>query len=110
MPRKPRIEFSGAFYHVIVRGSQKQRIFKDNDDFQKYLLTLTVYKNRTDSRIHAYVLMNNHVHLLIETGDVALSKVMQGINQSYTLYFNRRYHYTNVPYPERSQCFAELLP
>jgi hypothetical protein len=46
MPRKPRIEYSGAFYHVIVRGNQKQRIFKDAADFQKYLLTLTVYKNR----------------------------------------------------------------
>jgi hypothetical protein len=44
MPRKPRIEFSGAFYHVIVRGNQKQRIFRDQSDFRKYLLTLTVYK------------------------------------------------------------------
>ncbi|MDA8099424.1 MAG: transposase [Nitrospiraceae bacterium] len=91
MARKPRIEFSGAFYHVIVRGNQKQRIFKDTADFQKYLLILTVYKNRMGSRIYAYVLMNNHIHLLIETGDIPLSKVMQGINQSYTLYFNRRY-------------------
>lgn len=91
MPRKPRIEYSGAFYHVIVRGNQKQRIFKDRTDFQKYLLTLIVYKNRTGCRIFAYVLMNNHVHLLIESGDVPLSKIMQGINQTYTMYFNRRY-------------------
>ncbi|MHB8846250.1 MAG: transposase [Nitrospirota bacterium] len=91
MPRKPRIEFTGAFYHVIVRGNQKQRIFKDDADYQKYLLTLTVYKNRTGSRIYAYVLMSNHVHLLIETGDVPLSKVMQGLNQTFTMYFNRRY-------------------
>ena len=91
MPRKPRIEFSGAFYHVIVRGNQKQRVFKDAADFQKYLLTLTVYKNRSGCRIYAYVLMNNHVHLLIETKDMPLSKVMQGLNQTYTMYFNRRY-------------------
>ena len=91
MPRKPRIEFPGAFYHVIVRGNQKQRVFKDAADYQKYLLTLTVYKNRTSSRIYAFVFMSNHVHLLIETGDIPLSKVMQGINQTYTLYFNRRY-------------------
>ena len=91
MSRKPRIEYSGAFYHVIARGNQKRRIFKDQADFQKYLLTLTVYKNRTGSRICAYVLMNNHVHLLIETGDIPLSKVMQGVNQTYTMYFNRRY-------------------
>ena len=91
MPRKPRIEFSGAFYHVIARGNQKQRIFKDQADFRKYLLTLTVYKNRMGCRIYAYVLMNNHVHLLIETGDVPLSKIMQGVNQTYTMYFNRKY-------------------
>jgi len=91
MPRKPRIEYSGALYHVITCGNQKQRIFKDRADFQKYLLTLTVYKNRTGCRIFAYMLMNNHVHLLIESGDVPLSKVMQGVNQTYTMYFNRRY-------------------
>jgi len=91
MPRKPRIEFSGAFYHVIVRGNQKQRVFKDATDYQKYLLTLTVYKNRTGCRIYAYVLMNNHVHLLIETAEIPLSKAMQGVNQTYTMYFNRKY-------------------
>jgi REP element-mobilizing transposase RayT len=91
MPRKPRIEYAGAFYHVIARGNQKQRIFKDAADFQKYLLTLTVYKNRTGSRIYAYVLMNNHVHLLVETGEIPLSKIMQGVSQTYTMYFNRRY-------------------
>lgn len=92
MPRKPRIEYSGAFYHVIVRGNQKQRVFKNAADFQKYLLTLTTYKNRTGSRIYAYVLMGNHVHLLVEAGDIPLSKIMQGVNQTYTMYFNKKYH------------------
>jgi len=91
MPRKPRIEYAGAFYHVIARGNQKQRIFKDAADFQKYLLLLTVYKNRTGSRVYTYILMNNHIHLLIETRDIPLSKFMQGLNQTYTMYFNRRY-------------------
>ena len=91
MPRKPRIEYPGAFYHVIIRGNQKQRIFKDESDRQKYLLLLTAYKNRTGSRIYAYTLMHNHVHLLIETGGIPLSKVMQGLNQTYTMYYNRKY-------------------
>ena len=86
MPRKPRIEYSGAFYHVIARGNQKQRIFKDAADFQKYLLLLTVYKNRTGSRVYGYILMNNHVHLLVEIRDIPLSKFMQGLNQTYTMY------------------------
>jgi putative transposase len=91
MPRKPRIEFEGAFYHVITRGNQKQKIFKDLTDYQKYLQILTIYKNRYHCFLYAYVLMNNHVHLLIETQDVPLSKVLQGINQTYTMYFNRKY-------------------
>ncbi len=91
MPRKPRIEYPGAFYHVIVRGNQRQRIFRDPADYQKYLLTLTVYRNRYQFRLYAYVLMGNHVHLLLEAGEVPLSKVLQGISQTYTLYYNRRY-------------------
>ncbi len=91
MPRKPRIEYSGAFYHVITRGNQKQYIFKDASDHEKYLQLLASYKQRRQFRLYAYVLMNNHLHLLIETGDIPLSKILQGLNQSYTLHFNRKY-------------------
>lgn len=91
MPRKPRIEYHGAFYHVITRGNQRQKIFKDATDFQKYLQLLAIYKNRYSYHLYAYVLMSNHLHLLIETGCVPLSKILQGINQTYTMYFNRRY-------------------
>src|SRR6266540_6708660 len=89
MPRKPRIEFEGAFYHVITRGNQRQKIFRSPADHQKYLQLLTIYKNRYRCFVYAYVLMGNHVHILIETKDVPLSKVFQGINQTYTAYFNK---------------------
>jgi len=91
MARKPRIEFEGAFYHVITRGNQRQKVFKDKDDFLKYLEILSNYKNRYKYFLYAYMLMNNHVHLLIETQEIPLSKILQGINQSYTTYFNRKY-------------------
>ncbi len=91
MPRKPRIEYAGAFYHVITRGNQKQKIFKDTPDYEKYLRIVASYKPRHHFRLYAYVLMSNHLHLLIEMQDVPLSKTLQGINQSYTLYFNRKY-------------------
>jgi len=91
MPRKPRIEYDGAFYHVITRGNQKQKIFKETADYEKYLQIVASYKPRHHFRLYAYVLMSNHVHLLIETQDVPLSKSLQGINQSYTMYFNRKY-------------------
>jgi REP element-mobilizing transposase RayT len=91
MPRKPRIEFEGAFYHVITRGNQRQKIFKEPADYNKFLQFLLIYRNRYHYHLNAFVLMSNHVHLLIETGETPLSKILQGINQSYTLYFNRKY-------------------
>jgi putative transposase len=90
MARKPRIEYEGAFYHVITRGNQRQRVFKGDDDFQKYVNFLAFYKERYKYSLYAYVLMSNHVHLLIETRTIPLSKILQGINQSYTMYFNRK--------------------
>ena len=80
MARKPRIEFDGAFYHVITRGNQRQMIFIDKEDCTRYLAILGAYKERYEYFLYVYVLMSNHVHLLIETQDVPLSKVLQGIN------------------------------
>src|SRR4030043_1537352 len=91
MGRKPRIEYEGAFYHIITRGNQRQRVFKRDDDFQKYISLISFYKERYKYSLYAYVLMSNHVHLLIETRQIPLSKVLQGINQSYTMYYNRKY-------------------
>src|SRR4030043_2258655 len=91
MARKPRIEYEGTFYHIITRGNQRQRVFKRDDDFQKYISLISFYKVRYKYALYAYVLMSNHVHLLIETRENPLSKILQGINQSYTMYFNRKY-------------------
>lgn len=91
MARKPRIEFQGALYHVITRGNQRQKIFKKLTDYQKYLQLLERYKDRYAFFLYAYILMPNHVHLLIEMRDTPLSKILQGIDQSYTMYFNRKY-------------------
>lgn len=91
MARKPRIEYEGAFYHIITRGNRREKIFRDKKDFLKYLEILSHYKKRYQFRLYSYVLMSNHVHLLMETGRVPLSKIKQGINQCYTTYFNRMY-------------------
>jgi putative transposase len=91
MPRKPRVEYFGAFYHVITRGNQRQNLFHDDKDREFYLDRLEQYRKRYRFTIYAYVLMSNHVHLLIETGKTPLSKIMQGLQFSYTRYFNRRY-------------------
>ena len=84
MARKPRVEFDGAVYHVIVRGNQRQRTFHDDRDRIAYLERIEHYRQRYGFRLYAYVLMSNHVHLLMETKSVAVSKIMQGIQASYT--------------------------
>ena len=91
MARPPRIEFSGAFYHVIVRGNQRQDIFLDEQDRLEYLSRVAHYKEKSGFILYAYVLMSNHVHLLIETPKAPLSRIMQLINFTYTRYFNRKY-------------------
>lgn len=91
MARKPRIEFPGAFYHVITRGNNKQRIFVGDKDYSSFLERLNLYKERFRFILYAYALMPNHVHLLIETGKAPLSRVMQALQFTYTQKFNRRH-------------------
>lgn len=91
MARKPRVEFAGAFYHVICRGNQRRPIFHSDGDRADYLDRLEHYRERYEFAVYAYVLMANHVHLLMETGRVPLSKIMQGLQFTYTRYYNRKY-------------------
>ena len=94
MARKPRVHFTGALYHVMSRGNQGQKIFKDDRDCERYLDFLREGQKRFGHRLYAYVLMGNHVHHLIEIGQTPLSKVMQNILFRYTRYWNRRYKKT----------------
>jgi len=88
---KPRIEIEAGFYHVITRGNQRQKVFIDWRGFLKYVEYLGDYKDRYGFSTYAYVLMSTHIHLLIERGEVGLSKILQGINQRFTMYFNWRF-------------------
>ena len=91
MARKPRIEFPGAFYHVIVRGNNRQKTFVDDKDYRLFLERLNFYRGRFRFTLYAYVLMPNHVHMLIETGELPLSRIMQALQFTYTQKFNRRH-------------------
>jgi len=91
MARRPRVFTPGLLYHVIVRGNQRRNTFRSDDDYTAYLDRLDHYRAKFDVRIYAYCLMPNHVHLLLESGSDPLGKFMQGLQQSYTQYFNRRY-------------------
>lgn len=92
MPREPRINISGVIHHVINRGNNRQPVFEDEEDYRKYIELLERYKGRYGFKLYSYVLMNNHVHLLIEAGEKgSISKIMQGITLAHTRYFNLKY-------------------
>lgn len=82
----------GILYHVIVRGNHRQKTFQNGRDYQTYLERLARYRRQFGITVYAYCLMPNHVHLLVETGSQPLSRFMQGLQQSYTQYFNRKHH------------------
>src|SRR5688500_11726718 len=92
MGRPNRIQFAGACYHVILQGNNRQDIFLSNQDRRSFLSLLRGYKDRYRLKVYAYCIMANCVHLLIETAEPNLSKVMQGFNTAYTKYFNQKHN------------------
>lgn len=91
MARPLRIAFPGALYHVTTRGNARQDIFVDDEDRQRFLDVLTHVVSRFHLLLHAYCLMDNHFHLVVETPDANLSKAMRQLNGVYTQAFNRRH-------------------
>jgi putative transposase len=92
MARPLRIEYDGALYHVTSRGNERKPIFKDDTDRELFLDVLSHVTDRFNWLCHAYCLMDNHYHLVIETPDGNLSKGMRQLNGVYTQAFNRRYN------------------
>jgi len=91
MSRPLRIEYPGAVYHVTSRGNEKKPVFKDDQDRLNFLNTLRHVNKRYNWLCHAYCLMTNHYHLLIETPDGNLSIGMRQVNGVYTQLFNNRH-------------------
>jgi len=91
MARPLRIQYRGALYHVTSRGNSGQRIFKDDRDREGFLATLRRVTERYRWRCHAYCLMPNHYHLVIETPEGNLAQGMRQLNGVYTQTFNRRH-------------------
>jgi REP element-mobilizing transposase RayT len=91
MARKARVEFEGAVYHVMDRGDRREAIFRDDEDRVKFLETLGEACGRTGWRIHAWVLMSNHYHILLETPEANLVRGMQWFQTTWTMRFNRRH-------------------
>ena len=91
MARAWRIEFEGALYHVVSRGNERWDIFFDDDDRRLFLDTLGEMAQRFEIELFAFVLMNNHYHLLLRTRRANLSRAMQWLGVTYTNRFNARH-------------------
>jgi REP element-mobilizing transposase RayT len=92
LARPLRIEYPGALYHVTSRGNEKKDIFRSKKDREKFLSYLSSAWERHGAVFHAYCLMSNHFHLMVETPLGNLSRIMKHVNGSYTTYFNVRHN------------------
>src|SRR3989338_5295216 len=109
MPSPNRFWKPGYVYHLVTRGNNKQIIFREPKDFQQYLYLLEEARKTFSVLVYNYVLMNNHVHLLVgveENGDV--SKAMEHIGKGYAKYFNYKYNYVGHVFQGRFKSFMIL--
>jgi len=91
MVRPLRVEYPGAYYHVINRGNAGEKIFLRRRDKEKFLEYLEKATERFSIIIHIYCIMSNHYHLLIETPQPNLSSAIQWLNVSYAAYYNKKH-------------------
>jgi putative transposase len=90
MPRTARIAPNEHVYHILTRGNNRRDVFKEEKDYEKYGDLLRKYKEKYQFRFYHYVLMRNHIHLVLEPpeGGGKLSDIMKGINLSYAQYYS----------------------
>jgi len=92
MPRQARLDAPGTLHHVMIRGTEGAAIFREEKDRQNFLSRLAQISQDTGARILAWVLMANHVHLLIVSGPQGISKFMRRLLTGYAVWYNRKYH------------------
>ena len=97
MPRKPRFNLMGVPQHIIQRGNNRDACFYGEEDYRRYLADLEESAKKFDCRIHAYVLMTNHVHLLVTPmAEHGIPQMMQALGRRYVYYINKTYKRTGT--------------
>ena len=91
MPRQARIDTPGALHHIMVRGIERRKIFRDNKDKDNFVDRLGDILKHTSTSCYAWSLLPNHVHLLLRTGNYPIATVMRRLLTGYAVTFNRRY-------------------
>ncbi len=105
MARSPLIHFDGALFHITARGNDRQRIFHVDGDFRRYLKAIGACQQKLHFTLYAYVLMPNHVHLLIQVGKHSVDRIMQRIQTSYTMYFHKKHQHSGHVFQGRYHWF-----
>ena len=93
MPRQARLDAPGTLHHVMIRGIERSPIFKDDQDRQDFISRMGMLAQETGTKILAWALMSNHVHLLFFSGPSGISKFMRRLLTGYALRYNRRHQY-----------------
>lgn len=102
MSRFPRNYIKTIFFHVITQGINKSYIFEKSEDIKYHIKTMYKLSAQHEIKIIAYCIMNNHVHMLIETYDIKeLSKYMQRLNTTYAKYYNKKYNRIGYVFRDR---------
>lgn len=91
MPRLARLDAPGALHHIMIRGIERRAIFRSDQDRRDFLKRLAVLLPESQTQCYAWVLMKNHVHLLLRSGVTGISQLMRRLLTGYAVYFNRRY-------------------
>ncbi|MHB1653303.1 MAG: REP-associated tyrosine transposase [Desulfitobacteriaceae bacterium] len=91
MPRKQREKSKSGYYHIMLRGNERRNIFQDEEDKLRFIETLYEKKQENRFFLHAFCLMDNHIHLMLSEGVEDVAKVMKRISVSYVYYFNKKY-------------------
>ncbi|WP_027445404.1 REP-associated tyrosine transposase [Pontibacillus marinus] len=94
MARNPRIWYPGAMFHITARGNRGSSLFNDEADFNQYLDLVKLCQTEYPFKLHAYCLMTNHIHLLIEVDNYTSGEIMKFIQFKYAKYYNKRYEVT----------------
>jgi REP element-mobilizing transposase RayT len=91
MPRKARIDAPGAVQHIIIRGIERKKIFRNDADRKNFTSRLSTIVSQTQTTCYAWALIPNHVHLLLRTGDTPIATVMRRLLTGYAVSFNLKY-------------------
>ena len=101
MPRQPRLDAPGLLQHVMARGIERRKLFRDDKDRQSFLERLAVILEETQTQCYAWALIPNHFHLLLRTSLTPLSKVMRRLMTGYAVTFNKRHKRTGHLFQNR---------